>query len=508
MALEAYLLEDLLQALEETPQVIFDNADALQHIEITEIEHDSRKVKPGTLFFCITGFESDGHAFAAAAIQAGAVALMVEHPVTSVSEAVPQIVVKDTREALARLAGQFYGSPDAQISLIGITGTNGKTTSAFLTEHILRTAGKTTGLMGTIETKIAGMMEPSARTTPDALELIRLLARMRGAGVTHAVMEVSSHALDLRRVSGLHFAAVAFTNLSQDHLDYHHDMESYYAVKKRLFTEYEAGARIVNVDDAWGKRLSFELQATGRAVSCVSEHPELQADAPFVSAADVHLDAQATRFVLCSGTNTAQITLPLIGAYNLNNALVAAACALAVGIPFSAVAAALKTAPQVPGRLEHVSIGQDFAVIVDYAHTDDALHTALSALRAITFGRLITVFGCGGDRDRSKRPLMGRAAGELSDKVFVTSDNPRTEDPTAILQDILPGLEGTGVAYKVVVDRNDAINRAIDAAQSGDCVFIAGKGHEDYQIFADRTIHFDDREVARGALLRRQAGSR
>ncbi len=472
-------------------------SDAARDLRVTALAHDSRQVGPGTLFFCVVGAESDGHDFAQAATDAGAVALVVERELPQV--AAVQVVVDDSRRALARIAARFYGHPSHKLRVCGITGTNGKTTSAFILESLLREFGRTTGLIGTVETRIAGTREPAGRTTPDALELQRLLARMLEAGVSDVVMEVSSHALDLERVGALRFACAAFTNLSQDHLDWHHDMESYYAAKKKLFTDYEVAARVINVDDPWGARLFSELSEAGLAPFSVGLKAALTFDPD-----SVVYGPTETSFELCtSSQQSVAVRVPLVGAYNVHNVLIAAGCALHLGLKLEEIAPALALLTPAPGRLEHVDAGQDFTVLVDYAHTDDALRTALRALREVTPGRLITVFGCGGDRDHSKRPLMGRAAGECSDYVVATSDNPRSEDPRAILRAVEEGLSVTQATSEVIVDRATAIGRAIELAQTGDCVFIAGKGHEDYQIFADRTIHFDDREVARRALEER-----
>jgi UDP-N-acetylmuramoyl-L-alanyl-D-glutamate--2,6-diaminopimelate ligase len=313
-------------------------------------------------------------------------------------------------------------------------------------------------------------------------------------------MEVSSHALDLERVLGIRFACVAFTNLSQDHLDWHHDMEHYYAAKRKLFFDYEDAARVINIDDPWGRRLYDELVSAGCepfAVGSRTAGVDLAYDP-----ASVHFGSDHTRFTLRDPA--IEVEVPLVGAYNIHNVLVAVGCALMLGFSLQDLAPRLARMRPVPGRLEPVDAGQDFRVLVDYAHTDDALRTALGALREITPGRLITVFGCGGDRDQGKRPLMGRAAGEGADYVIATSDNPRTEDPTVILAQVEPGLKETQAVYEVIVDRASAIQRAIELARPGDCVLIAGKGHEDYQIFADETIHFDDREVARQALMDRR----
>ena len=385
----------------------------------------------------------------------------------------------------------FYGHPSSRLGLVGITGTNGKTTCTYLLDSIFRAAGRTTGIIGTVGTPIAGRRLDSTRTTPESLDLQQLFAEMVSAAVDAVSMEVSSHAIDLHRVDACDFAVVGFTNLTQDHLDYHHTLEEYFSVKRRLFTEFGAPARVVNVDDPLGSALAEELGVewtVGR-----------RADA-LVRSTSEELDADGSTFVLDTPSGREVVRLPLPGAYNISNALVAAGCALAAGIELDAVAQGLRDAPQVPGRLERVDCGQPFSVVVDYAHTPDSLEKAIHAVKSVTAGRVIVVFGCGGDRDPDKRALMGSAAGRAGDFVVVTSDNPRSEDPVGIILEIEDGLRGTGRPYAVEVDRRHAIQRALGMAVAGDCVLIAGKGHEDYQIFSDRTVHFDDREVAREVL--------
>ncbi len=377
------------------------------------------------------------------------------------------------------------------MSLIGITGTNGKTTTTYLLDSIMRAAGHVTGIVGTVETRVAGERLPASRTTPESSDLQALLARMRAAGVTAAALEVSSHAIDLHRVDGLSFSAVAFTNLTQDHLDYHKTLEEYCSVKRRLFTDFDVAARVINIDDPVGASLAAEMP--GAITVGLDSGAEVRADR-------VRLDAQGARFDLVVDGESIEVALPLAGAYNVSNALVAAGCALACGVSVATVVSGLEQAPQVPGRLERVDDDGPFAVIVDYAHTPDSLEKAIKAVKAVTAGRVIVVFGCGGDRDPDKRPLMGTAAGLSADMTIVTSDNPRSEDPVGIILQIEDGLRLTGAEWEVEVDRGRAIARAIGLAEPGDAVLIAGKGHEDYQIFADRTVHFDDREVSRRAL--------
>lgn len=455
---------------------------------VSGIRYRSSDVTPGDLFFCIPGFAHDGHDFAADAVGRGAVAVVAQRPLEL---PVPVVVVHDTRRALALAAARFQGDPSASLDVFGITGTNGKTTSTYLLDSILKASGRRTGLIGTVETLVGDERADAGRTTPESADLHELFARMRDVGVDACSMEVSSHAIDLRRVDAVRFKAVAFTNLTQDHLDFHHTIEEYFSVKKRLFTEFECEARVIDIDDPFG-------------VGIASDHPDAitvgRSDVAVVRASDEEPSAHGTTFMLETPEGSHRVELPLAGAYNVSNALLAAGCALSAGIGLEAVVKGLEAAPQVPGRLERIDCGQEFAVVVDYAHTPDSLAKAVSAVASVTEGRMITVFGCGGDRDPDKRPVMGRAAGTHSDYAIVTSDNPRTEDPVGIILRVEDGLIESGGEYEIIVDRRSAIERAIAIARPGDSVLIAGKGHEDYQIFADRTVHFDDREVAREVL--------
>ena len=459
-------------------------------LPIGGIAYSSKKVAHGDLFFCIRGFAHDGHDFAAEAVDRGAVALVVERPLPGVG--VPQYVVPDARIALARAAAAFFDEPSRSLAVFGITGTNGKTTSTYLLDSIVRTDGRTTGLIGTVETVTGSQRSASTRTTPESADLIALLARMRDAGVSAVTMEVSSHALDLHRVEGVHFQVAAFTNLTQDHLDYHHTVEEYFSVKQRLFTEMDVEHRVINIDDPYGVRLAEEVQAPLTV--------GLAHDAA-VRATDIQFGNASTTFSLVTPTRTSAVSLPLVGAYNVSNALVAAGCAYAAGIDPEVIAAGLSAAPQVPGRLERITNERGFSVFVDYAHTPDGLAKALDAVRAVTPGRLFVVFGAGGDRDPDKRPMMGRVAARGADHVIVTSDNPRSEDPVGIILQIEDGLREGTATYEVQVDRRTAIRTGICRCRPADSLLIAGKGHEDYQIFADRTVHFDDREVAAEELM-------
>ena len=457
-------------------------------VAISGIAYRSDRVRSGDAFFCVPGFRYDGHDFAADAVARGAAALVCERPL---GLGIPEARVADSRRALAVASARFFGDPTARLDVVGITGTNGKTTTAYLVDSILRASGRVTGLIGTVETRVGDERLPSTHTTPESVDMQRLFARMLENGVTGVAMEVSSHAIDLRRADGVHFAVAAFTNLTQDHLDYHHTLEEYWSVKRRLFTELDVAERVVNIDDPRGPELATDTCArwtVGRDTAAL------------VRAVDEAPGPLSTAFTLVTPVGDAHVELPLTGAYNVSNALVAAGAALALGIALPDIARGLDGAPQVPGRLERVDGGQPFAVFVDYAHTPDSLAKAVAAVRAVTQGRVITVIGCGGDRDPDKRPLMGHAAGQGSDEVVITSDNPRSEDPVGIVLAIEDGLKPTGVSYSVEIDRRSAIARALGLAVAGDAVLIAGKGHEDYQIFADRTIHFDDREVAREEL--------
>ncbi|NTW27743.1 MAG: UDP-N-acetylmuramoyl-L-alanyl-D-glutamate--2,6-diaminopimelate ligase [Coriobacteriia bacterium] len=458
---------------------------------VSGVAYRSDSVSEGDAFFCVPGLVHDGHDYAAHAVARGAVALVVERELPGVDA--PQFLVADARSALALVACTFYEDPSASLSVVGITGTNGKTTTTYLLDSILRAAGLLTGIIGTVETRIAGEQQLSSRTTPESSDLQALLADMRQADVDVVSMEVSSHAIDLGRVEGVRFAVVAFTNLTQDHLDYHHTLDAYFATKRRLFSDFEVGARVVNIDDPYGRVLADDF---GDALTVGRSEDAM------VRAADEQLDAQGASFTLVMPEWSERVRLPLAGAFNVSNALVAAGCALALGIAPSAIAEGLRHARQAPGRMERIDAGQPFAVVVDYAHTPDALQKAILALKDVTQGRVIVVFGCGGDRDPLKRPIMGAIAGRYASILIVTSDNPRSEDPADIAREIEGGLAGCSAEYEVEPDRRRAIARALALAVGGDAVLIAGKGHEDYQVFADGTVHFDDREVAREELTR------
>jgi UDP-N-acetylmuramoyl-L-alanyl-D-glutamate--2,6-diaminopimelate ligase len=454
-------------------------------VDVTALAYDNRLVTPGTLFFCVPGFTRDGHDFAPDAIARGASALVVERPL---GLGVPEVRVGDVRAAMAPAAARLHGDPTAALRAVGITGTNGKTTTAYLVRGLLEAAGRRTGLVGTVSAVVGGAERPMVRTTPEAIDLQRMFAEMRDGGDEAVVMEVSSHALALRRADAIHWDVAIFTNLTQDHLDFHPTMEDYFVAKRRLF-ESGPEVAVVNVDDPYGARLAAELPD---AIRVGIEAPGAQLRATGISS-----DATGSTFTADGLT----LHSPLPGRFNVLNVLGAVAAVRALGVDDATIAAALPHAARVPGRFEPVEEGQPFAVLVDYAHTPDSLENVLRAARPLTAGRVITVFGAGGDRDRAKRPLMGAVVRELSDVAIVTSDNPRSEDPEAIVAAV---LEGAGPGAEAEVDRRAAIERAIGMAEPGDIVLIAGKGHEQGQEFeGGRTVPFDDVTVAREALRAR-----
>jgi UDP-N-acetylmuramoyl-L-alanyl-D-glutamate--2,6-diaminopimelate ligase len=476
-------------------------------VEIADLAYDSRKVEPGTLFFCVPGEKVDGHEFGRQAVEAGAAGLVVER---ELELSVPQVVVGDARAAMAPVAAAFWGDPTAQLRVIGVTGTNGKTTTAFLVREILEGAGISCGLLGTVKQVVAGVEESVERTTPEAIDLQATFRRMLDGGDRACAMEVSSHAMALHRADAIHFELALFTNLTQDHLDFHADMEDYFGAKRKLF-EAGPGTAIVNVDDPYGRRLAEEFD-------CITFSAE-GAEADY-SARDVSFDASGAEFTVAlpdSGSmglkpsymeenrpigEEVEVRTGMPGHFNVANALGALAAAVAMGVEVDVAAAGLARAGRVPGRFEPIDEGQGFAVLVDYAHTPDSLENVLRAARRLTGGQLIAVFGAGGDRDRDKRPKMGRAGAELADLAVVTSDNPRSEDPEAIVAEVVAGAGGAA-ELEVEVDRRAAIALALGRAEPGDTVVIAGKGHEQGQEFeGGHKIPFDDREVARAELRR------
>jgi UDP-N-acetylmuramoyl-L-alanyl-D-glutamate--2,6-diaminopimelate ligase len=454
-------------------------------VSVLDVAYDSRAVGTGALFCCVPGEVADGHDFARAALDAGAAALLVERwldvPAT-------QVRVGSVREAMGPVAARAFREPAAALTTIGVTGTNGKTTTTYLLEAIARRAGRRPGVVGTTGARIDGSPVAIERTTPEAPDLHRLLARMRDDGVEVVAIEVSSHALEQRRVGGVTFDAVAFTNLSQDHLDYHPSMEAYFEAKAHLFTPELARRGCVNADDPWGRRL-LDLTTIPCATFAVDRPADLRA-------ADVRTTSSGLSFT----AGDLAITSSLRGGFNVSNCLAAIALARAVGLPDAAIADGIADVREVPGRVEPIDEGQDFLVVVDYAHTPDSILGVLQAMRPLATGRLIVVFGCGGDRDRAKRPLMGKAATGAADRTIITSDNPRSEDPLAIIAEIEAGARAGGGDYTIEPDRRAAIGAAISGARPGDAVVIAGKGHETSQELGDHVVPFDDRAVAREVL--------
>jgi UDP-N-acetylmuramoyl-L-alanyl-D-glutamate--2,6-diaminopimelate ligase len=459
--------------------------------DVTDLAYDTRRVTPGALFVCIPGLKADGHDYAPEAVANGAGALIVER---SIDIAVPQLLVADAREAMALAADAFFGQPTRELEVAGVTGTNGKTTTAFLLFSILAAAGRRPGLLGTIENRVGGERRAAIRTTAESIDLQHTFREMLDSGDRSCAMEATSHGSALKRLLGVRFRALVFTNLSQDHLDFHGTMEEYFEAKRRLFTEPDVDGHrppaAINVGDPHGRRLVDNLRALG-------EQP-----------VEFDLDAAAGLEVTAAGSTFAydglELTTRLRGRFNVENVLGAVAASRLLGIEDDAIAAGVAHLAGVPGRFEAVDEGQPFAVIVDYSHKPVALESVLNEARGLTAGRLLCVFGCGGDRDRGKRPLMGEIASRLADVVVVTSDNPRSEDPEAIIAEI---LEGVTEPVEVEPDRAAAISKALEGARAGDVVVIAGRGHEQRQELADRTIPFDDREVVRDALRRLQAAA-
>ncbi|MGC9219756.1 MAG: UDP-N-acetylmuramoyl-L-alanyl-D-glutamate--2,6-diaminopimelate ligase [Solirubrobacteraceae bacterium] len=458
-------------------------------VTVTGLAYDNRSVRAGDLFFCVPGFTRDGHDFAAAAVAAGAVALVADHPLKI---DVPQVVVADVRRSMGPAAAAFFGDPTALLQLAGVTGTNGKTTTAYLIRAMLEAAGRQTGMLGTVKSVIARVESDVQRTTPEGIDLQRSLRAMVDGGDRACVMEVSSHALALGRVEGCHFDVGIFTNLTQDHLDFHPTMEDYFLAKRRLFLDGASSVTLANVDDPYGARLAADPAISNVIRFGLGRH------AADYSASNLRASRHGTDFTLATPEGTVDVHSPLRGRFNVYNALGAIGAARALGVTLAEAVKALADAGQVPGRFQTVDEGQPFAVVVDYAHTPDSLENVLRAARNLDAGRVIVVFGCGGDRDRGKRPLMGEIASRLADEVIITSDNPRSEDPQAIIAEIL-----AGASRKVdhQVDRQKAITAAIGRARKGDVVVIAGKGHERGQEFeAGRKVPFDDVVVARQAL--------
>ena len=482
--------------------------------EVTDLVQDSRRASPGAVFVAVRGYHSDGHQFIPQAVRQGAAAVVAEEnaPVDAYTD-VLVIRVPDSRRALARLAARFYDHPSRRLALAGITGTNGKTTTSYLVKSIVEAAGHTAGLIGTIDYRIGETVYPAPNTTPESLDLQKLLAEMAGRGAQYCVMEVSSHALALGRTDGCEFRAAAFTNLTQDHLDFHGTMEAYFQAKLLLFAGLAPDAvAVVNRDDARADDIIANTRA--RVITFgFSDKADVRPAGP------VGHGLGGLNFTAATPSGAVTIASPLVGRHNISNILTAAGIGLALGFSREAIAAGIRNMKAVPGRMEMINEGQTFGVVVDYAHTEDALVRLLEAVREVASKRVITVFGCGGDRDRTKRPKMGAAAVRGSDVVIVTSDNPRNEDPLVIIGEIENGMAaggvrlstphaaaaGGGVPYLVIPDRAEAIAAAVSLAAPGDIVVLAGKGHEDYQIVGEVKHHFDDREKARAAIVQRSA---
>ncbi|MFH1090713.1 MAG: UDP-N-acetylmuramoyl-L-alanyl-D-glutamate--2,6-diaminopimelate ligase [Pseudomonadota bacterium] len=502
-------LKELMAAL-ETADLSGD-----PEVEFVSVEYDSRKVTPGALFAAVQGLALDGRRFIAAAVKSGAAAVLTDSPLAE-DPRVPVITMPDARAGMALAAAALYGYPSRRLTMIGLTGTNGKTTTCYLLESILAAARYAPGLLGTVSVRYQGRERPSSLTTPEGPDLQKSLFEMLQAGVTHVVMEVASHALALRRVAGCRFDVGLFTNLTQDHLDFHGDLASYFEAKKLLFTDYLSGDHlpggpkaVINLDDEWGRRLAAVL-GSGAITYALQNEAE-------VRAVSVKSDRSGLRAVLNTPAGEFEVQSRLIGELNLYNLLAATAVSLALGLDPEVIAQGVAAMRGVPGRLERVGRSDDYLVLVDYAHTPDALSRVLQAVRHLQPKRLLTVFGGGGDRDNTKRPIMGRAAGELSDLAIVTSDNPRTEDPLSIIRQIEAGLSPLNLVryapekingsfrsggYVIQPDRRSAIRLACRLLAPGDILVVAGKGHEDYQILGREKIHFDDREEAWAALVR------
>ena len=461
--------------------------------DITGITCDSRRVMPGNLFVAVRGGRTDGHRYVEAAIDRGAAAVVLEQQ-CGYNPRATRITVSDARHTMALASASFYNRPSQQLKVIGVTGTNGKTTTAFMVKGILEAAGVGAGLLGTVHYEIGERIIPAWRTTPESVEIQEMMTQMLRAGCGAVSMEVSSHALDQHRVDGIDFDVAIFTNLSRDHLDYHKTLQNYFDAKAELFgmlgKMQKRGRAVINADDEYGRRLIARMGGENAVltygVSC---------DAT-ICAQDVRVSADGTYFVVRTPRGSMPISLPLIGRYNVYNALAAICAGWSLGIDLQTMERALAQLRPVDGRLEPVPVKDEFRVYVDYAHTEDALRSVLATVSELTKGRVIVVFGCGGDRDHGKREPMGRVAGELADFSILTSDNPRTEDPREILQQVEKGFPaGARCRYQVIVDRREAIERALDIARPGDSVLVAGKGHEAYQEFADTVVPFNDRQV-------------
>ncbi len=486
---------DLLKILETVEHTLVQGlGKANKHLEIKKIVIDSRNVTKGSMFVCIKGLRTDGHSYIKVAEENGAVAIVVEEDVVASSKDIAIIKVKDTRKALALMAASFYGYPNQSFKIIGVTGTNGKTSTTYFMESVLNELNRKVGIIGTVETRIEQehvKVYYATGTTPDTVELWQIFAKMREEKVTDVAMEVSSHALQLEKVHGLNFDVALFTNLTQDHLDFHEDMESYKKAKAKLFTQCKHA--IINADDGAARYMIDNAKNCSVTTVGINSSCDLKAE-------NITYSSQGITFDVLIEGSLEHFKLPIPGKFSLYNALGVIGASLALNIPLEIIKKGLKNIKGVPGRIQSIPNNKGFNVFIDYAHTPDGLENIISAVKEFTMGRVITVFGCGGDRDKGKRPIMGDIAGRLSDFCIVTSDNPRTENPATIIEEIEKGLEPTGCKYEAVVDRKEAINLAVAMANKDDSIIIAGKGHENYQIFKEATVHFDDYEVAEEAL--------
>jgi UDP-N-acetylmuramoyl-L-alanyl-D-glutamate--2,6-diaminopimelate ligase len=460
-------------------------------IDINHLTYNTNSVRNGSLFFCIEGMKVDGHIYALKAIESGACAVVVSKDI-ELPEGITRVKVRDTREAMAIMSSNFYGNPSKTMDIIGITGTNGKTTSTFMMKSILDTLNKKTALLGTIYNIIGDKVEEAKRTTPESMDLQGMFYEMHKEDVDACIMEVSSHSLDLKRVHGVNFKVGIFTNLTQDHLDFHGTMENYFNAKMKLFDSSEFA--IINSDDEYGRKAITRLNDKNKIVTYGIENV---AD---VYATEIVITGEGTSFNLRYKDMSLPIKLHLPGKFNVYNALGCAAASIAMEIEMDIIKQGLEKLEKVPGRSEKINSKKGFTVVIDYAHTPDGIENILKTAREYTKGKLTILFGCGGDRDRTKRPIMGKVAGELSDFCIVTSDNPRTEEPKKIIDDILPGVKETKCPYVIIEDRKEAIKYALENANKGDVIVIAGKGHETYQILKDKTIHFDEREIVNELL--------
>ena len=500
------ILKNLVQNL-ESPKIL-DPSKKMNSLENSLITSDSREVSAKTLFVAIQGFQSDGHQYIAEVLQKGCEAVVVEKE-QKLPSSIVQIVVPDSRKALSILVCEFYGHPSKHLCLVGVTGTNGKTTSTYLLESIFKEAHFTPGVMGTINYRYLGKEHEASHTTPESTHFQLMLKTMKDKGVSHIACEVSSHALELSRVYGTHFNVALFTNLTQDHLDFHQSFENYFEAKKRFFievlpkSEKKEKMSVINMDDSFGERIVAELKEKKLPFMTYA----LSNSKADVYAKEFSFDLKELKAILQTSKGSLTIHSSLLGHFNLLNILGATTVSLSLNIPLATIQRGIQALKRVPGRLERVDAGQDFLVLVDYAHTDDALKNVGKALLKLKKNRIITVFGCGGDRDRKKRPLMAKAAITFSDIVVITSDNPRTEVPEKIIEEILVGTQGAVIPIQVEVDRKRAIQKAIELAEPSDIILIAGKGHEDYQILGKTKIHFDDREIAREVICLKQKRS-